>query len=151
VAQVSSPAKWFIVSVIGIAIAIGIYISIEQARSRHARASQAMTAAEKAYLAEIEVTGARMSAASNFLGSTQYYLDGELSNKGGKAIRQLRLNLTFTDPFGDPVFHQTVNLVNSKTAPLKAGETIALHLIFEQLPATWNQGPPAISAGYVKF
>lgn len=132
---------------------MGIYVSVqERSAERSAAAREAagqMTAAEKSYAGEVTVTGVKMSAATNFLGHTVYYLDGDLQNKGSKTVRALRLNLTFMDPFGETVVVLSRSPVTSQTPPLKGGSTQALHMVFEQLPATWNQGPPTITVAYV--
>ncbi|MGH9445862.1 MAG: DUF3426 domain-containing protein, partial [Terriglobia bacterium] len=110
-----------------------------------------MTAVEREYLSQIGVTGERMSVASNFLGDTVYYLDAQLTNRGSKTVHEVDLSLTFVDPFGNPVAHKTAQPVTLKSAPLKAGATVPLHLVFEKLPAQWNQSPPAVATAYVRF
>ncbi|MGH9451689.1 MAG: hypothetical protein ACRD11_14325 [Terriglobia bacterium] len=151
----STSLKYFATVVVVLAIVVGIYVWTEHHRvQQSARASSAhalMTPAEKAYLAQIEVTGARMSAARNFLGDTVYYLDGTLVNNGSQTVREMDLKLTFMDPFGEVVLLQTEQPITRQTAPLKPGAKQTLHLIFEHLPAEWNQGPPVISATYVSF
>lgn len=149
--RIGSTAKWFIVAAVAIAIAVGIYAWIGQEKSAPTGVHGSMTAAEKAYESEIEVRGAQMSAASNFLGSTLYYLNAQLTNHGNKTVRQLELNLAFMDPFGDVVYRQTEQPVTSTTPPLKPGATEPLHLTFEHLPTEWNQGPPNIVVSYVGF
>lgn len=142
-------------ALVALAIIVGIYVWAQHHRvqqSGEAREAHApMTAADKAYLAEVEVTGARMSAARNFLGDTVYYLDGTLVNRGPQTVRELDLKLTFMDPFGQVVLLQMEHPVTRQTAPLKAGAAGTIHLIFEHLPAEWNQGPPVITVTYVSF
>jgi hypothetical protein len=110
-----------------------------------------MTAAENAYLSEIEVTDPKMSTASNFLGDKVYYLDGHLVNKGPRTVRELDLSLSFMDPFGEVVLRRTERPITHQTAPLGPGGAQQLHLIFEQLPDEWNQGPPVITPAYASF
>jgi len=147
-----SSRKWFALSVIVLAIVVAIYV---WAQHRHARpapvAHHPMTAAEKDYLKQIEVLNPKMSAASNFLGDTLYYLEGQLVNKGSHDVRELDLNLTFMDPFGQVVLRETEHPITLKTPPLKAGQTQPLHFTFEHLPAEWNEGPPQITPTYVSF
>ncbi|MGH9398197.1 MAG: hypothetical protein ACRD18_15265 [Terriglobia bacterium] len=151
----STSTKYFVLALVALAIIVGIYVWAEQHHARRSAAAQQahapMTAAEKSYLPEVEVAGPKMSAASNFLGATVYYLDGTLVNKGSQTVRDLDLKLTFMDPFGQVVLLETEHPITRQTAPLKAGSSQALHVIFEHLPAEWNQGPPIITAAYVSF
>ncbi|MDE3178615.1 MAG: hypothetical protein KGM47_03060 [Acidobacteriota bacterium] len=151
----STSAKYFIVALVAVIIAVSIYVLVEHRRARTAasaaQSAPAMTAEERNYLPELEVTSPKMSAATNFLGDTVYYLDGNLVNKGARTIGAVELKLTFMDPFGEVVLVDTRRPVTPQTTPLKAGETRSLHLIFEHLPAEWNQGPPVIAATYVSF
>jgi len=110
-----------------------------------------MSAAEQNYLREVQIANPKMSAASNFIGNTLYYLDAQVSNKGVKTIRQLDLTLTFMDPFGQVVLRKIVYPVTLQTPALKSGATEPLHFTFEHLPDEWNEGPPVITPTYVSF
>ncbi|HEX5483925.1 MAG TPA: hypothetical protein VFZ08_14985 [Terriglobia bacterium] len=150
-AEGSSTVKWFVLAAVALAVATAVYVSLQRRQSQSAAEARVMSPAEKGYLQEIEITGAKMSAASNFLGSSLYYLDGQIVNHGPKDVRQLDLSLTFMDPFGQVVLRRTEHPITLKTAPLKAGQTQRLHIVFEHLPEEWNQGPPVIAPSYVKF
>lgn len=150
-AEGSSTVKWFVLAAVALAIAAAVYVSLQHRQLQSVAQVHSMTAAEKDYLKEIEVSDPKMSAATNFLGSSLYYLDGQLVNKGSKDVRQLDLTLTFMDPFGQIVLRRTEHPITLKTAPLKAGQTQKLHLVFEHLPEEWNEGPPVITPSYVKF
>ncbi|MGH9342719.1 MAG: hypothetical protein ACRD19_03015, partial [Terriglobia bacterium] len=92
-----------------------------------------------------------VSAASNFLGDTVYYLDGELTNHGSQTVRQADLSLSFMDPFGEVVSRRVEHAITRESPPLKPGASLHLHLIFEHVPDTWNQGPPVIAPIYVEI
>jgi hypothetical protein len=134
-----------------LAIAVGIYSWVAEERSKPLELSRAMTPAEKAYLSKIEVDNARMSAATNGIGTNFYYLDAQISNKGTESVRQVDLSLTFMDPFGDVVYRQAEHAITPATPPLKPGQPRPLHFVFERLPDAWNQGPPKITASRVIF
>ncbi|HTV56403.1 MAG TPA: hypothetical protein VMI06_15980, partial [Terriglobia bacterium] len=150
-AQGVSPAKWFLLVVVALGIAVGIYSWVAEERSKPVEFNRAMTPAEKAYLAKIEVDNARMSAATNGIGASLYYLDVQISNKGTESVRHVDLSLTFMDPFGDIVYRQTEHAITPAASPLKPGQTRPLHFVFERLPDAWNQGPPKITASRVIF
>ncbi|MGH9469418.1 MAG: hypothetical protein ACRD1N_03640 [Terriglobia bacterium] len=143
--------KWFIVAVIALAIIVGLYVTLERRPTAANTPHHSMSAAERDYLNEVELTNPRVSAATNFLGDTLYYLDGTLVNKGPRAVRQLDVQLTFLDPFGEVVLRQTQDLVTLHSPALKSNQSRPVHLTFEHLPAEWNQAPPAIAPIYVGF
>lgn len=141
--------KWLVVSLIVVAAVVGVIVWIT--RPSHSLSRAPMTAEEGEYLTQIKVTDAHMSAATNFLGHTEYYLDAKLTNTGTKTVRELELQLTFQDPFGDMVLRATEEPVTMNAPPLRPGETIPLHFVFDQLPDGWNQGPPVIVTTHVRF
>ncbi len=150
-AEGSTSAKWFLLSAAMLAVVVVVYVWIEHRSAQPVTVHHAMTAAEKNYLSQITVTDAKMSYASNFMGDKLYYLDAQLNNKGPKTVRQLDLRLSFMDPFDEVVLRKTASPVTMKTSPLRGGAARALHLTFENLPAEWNNGPPAIVPTYVSF
>jgi hypothetical protein len=150
-AQGVSPAKWFLLAVVALAVAVGVYSWVAEERSKAVPPQHAMTAAEKAYLGKIEVSKAQMSAATNGIGSNLYYLDAKLSNHGTETVHAVDLNLTFMDPFGDEVYHQTEHAITPANPPLKSGQTVPIHFVFERLPDAWNQGPPQVAVTRVSF
>lgn len=151
----SRTAKYFVGAVVVLAIIVGVYAWLQQSHVERSaaehEASGEMTGAEQAYRPEVIVAGAKMSAATNFLGDTVYYLDGSLENKGSQTVRQVRLKLAFMDPFGEVVVVESRSPITRQTPPLRGGATQTLHLVFERLPATWNQGPPTINTTFVSF
>ena len=106
---------------------------------------------QKAYLQQIAITEARMSAAENFLGHTVTYLDARVSNKGGKGVRQLELELVFVDTLNQVVLRETVRPITPHTPPLPPGQTRSFQVSFEHLPLEWNQAPPTITPLFVEF
>jgi len=106
---------------------------------------------QKAYLQFIEITEPRMSAAQNFLGDTITMLDARITNKGAKEVRHLDLELTFVDTLNQVVLRETARPLSARSAPLKPGETRALHLSFEHIPPDWNQAVPLMRATYIQF
>ncbi len=150
-AEGPTSGKWLAVSVVALAIAVGIYVWIAHRRAHPKPDHPAMSAAERAYLPGIQVLSPKMSEANNFLGSTLDYLDFQLRNNGPKTLRQVGLTLTFMDPFGQVVLRQVVYPVTLETPELKPEAAEPLHLTFEHLPTEWNQGPPVITPTYVSF
>lgn len=105
----------------------------------------------RAYLAQITVTDAHMSAAETPLGTTETYLDAHVVNRGSRKVRELDVQLEFQDMMNQVVLKQVNSPVTENTAPLKPGEVRNLHITFDHMPAEWNQGPPAFTPVYVEF
>ncbi|MCL5006046.1 MAG: DUF2393 domain-containing protein [Acidobacteria bacterium] len=103
------------------------------------------TAAEAAYLQNIEITSARMTAATNFLQQTVVTLHARVTNKGNQMVRYLELDLAFSNFMGQVDLRQKADPINTSTPPLKPGETRAFEVSFDNIPADWNQTPPQIT------
>jgi hypothetical protein len=110
-----------------------------------------MSPEAQAYLREIAVTDAHMSAADTPLGTAVTYLDARVANKGSQTVREVDLRLEFVDMTGQMVLRETAHPVSRQTAPLKPGELRNLHVTFDHMPAEWNQAPPAFTPVYVGF
>jgi len=122
-----------------------------RAGSGQSSAPPVPTPEAKAYFPHIEVAGAKMSAARNFLGDTVVYLDARVTNQGSKTVRRLDLQLEFVDTLGQVVLRELAHPVSSRTAPLAPGETRAIRLSFEHMPIDWNQAPPGVTPRFVGF
>jgi hypothetical protein len=150
-AQGNSIRFWILVSMALVLVILGALVWFTHSKATRALHDPPMTAEEKAYLGQIQVTNARMSVASNLMGATLYYLDADVTNKGSRSIRRLKLQFEFTDPFHQVVLRGTANPVSWEDPPLEPGKTRHLHVTFEHLPAEWNQTPPQMAPVLVKF
>jgi hypothetical protein len=110
-----------------------------------------LTADAKAYLSTLTFGEFRMSAAANYLGHTQTYLDGSVSNPGTKAVRNLEVELNFVDTLNQVVLRETAHPLADHSAPLQPGETHAFRVTFEHMPMDWNQSPPSAKVVYGEF
>lgn len=110
-----------------------------------------INAEQQAYLRQIEISDARMSAAENFLGHTVTYLDAVVVNKGSRLVREIELELVFVDTLYQVVLRETARPVSVRTLPLKPGESRTFQVSFERMPLDWNQGPPRIRPVHVVF
>jgi len=116
-----------------------------------AAARPLLSPAQKAYLPSIEIGGLHMSAANNFLGDTVTYLDGTVTNKGSRAVRDLEVELNFVDTLDQVVLRETAHPLAGRGKPLQPGETYPFRVTFEHMPVDWNQAPPNAKAVYVEF
>jgi hypothetical protein len=113
--------------------------------------SAAPTEEEKAYVSKISVTGGRMSAAQNYLGDTITYLDAKITNEGSRQVRDVELQLEYTDTLGQIVLRDTTHAVSPRFLPLPPGKTRDFQVSYDHMPADWNQAPPKITVIRVAF
>ncbi len=132
-----------------VAVLLGALALLRRPGTAQPRAS--LTNEERAYLGQILVTDAKMSAAQNFLGDTITYLDARVINRGSKRIRQLELQVEFVDLFNQVVLRETARPVAAGTPPLEPGKSRTFHMSFDHMPADWNQAPPRMKATSVRF
>jgi hypothetical protein len=114
-------------------------------------AKPALSPEQKAYLAQIEITGRRLSVARNLIGDTVTYLDASVTNRGTRLVRRLQIQLEFHDVFNQVVLRETAHPITLRTSPLKPGETRAFRVAFDHVPADWNRTPPTITTTDVRF
>lgn len=146
------PTRFYILSAtVALAVMVAALVLLLHLRSRPSETAEALSAEQKAYLQQIVVSDARMSAAENFLGHTVTYLDAQVTNKGAKAVRQLELELVFVDMLNQVVLRETARPVTLRGPALKPGQTRAFQVSFEHMPADWNQAPPTITPKLVQF
>ncbi len=129
--------------VLGTILGIGVWVI--HMRSARPQLRTALAAEERVYLRHIEITEAKVSAATNFLGDMVTYLDAKVTNTGARPIRQLDLRLEFSDMLNQVVLREAAHPITAHTPPLKPGETRPFRVTFEKMPAEWNQAPPVIT------
>jgi len=135
----------------GVAVVVAGLLLVTGGGSPPPAPQPVLTADARAYLPEIEVTDAKMSAARNFLGDTVTYLDARVTNKGTKLVRRLDLELEFVDTLNQVVLRDAAHPITARMPPLQPGETRAFRVSFEHMPIDWNQAPPTITPRYVGF
>lgn len=141
--------------IFAISVAIAAVLAVV-AWAMHARLSRPavrppMDAQAQAYLPQIAATNMHMSAAETGLGSSVTYLDGEITNNGPRAVREVDLDLTFVDMLNQVVLKKAAHPITATAPALKPGESRPFRVTFDYMPAEWNQGPPAAKPVYVSF
>jgi hypothetical protein len=146
-------SRLFLIALIASILAIGLAVVawLMHARLNQPEARPPLSADAKAYLEQISVTDAKMSAADTPLGNILTYLDSRVENHGTRTVTRLDLRLEFVDTLNQVVLRQTARVITPDTPPLKAAETRNIHLTFEHMPAEWNQAPPTVTPVYVAF
>ncbi len=151
---VSTPTIIIVVSVILAGVVAVVVTHQHEVATRPA--TEAATRAplppdQKAYLSTLTFADFRMSAAANYLGHTETYLDGSVSNPGTKPVKNLEVELNFVDTLNQVVLRETAYPLADHPKALQPGETHAFRLTFEHMPMDWNQATPSAKAVYGEF
>jgi hypothetical protein len=151
VAEQRSFRTYVLISAGVLAVIVAVLVVLARTGSRPWPTEAALSAEQKAYLAQIVISEARMSAAENFLGNTVTYLDAQVTNKGGNEVRQLELELIFVDILGQVVLRHTARPITVRSIPLRPGQTRSFQVSFEHMPVDWNQALPTITPKSIQF
>lgn len=120
-------------------------------------AKQPAAAATDPYADSLRISDLKLSAATNFVGVSVSYLDGKITNAGGKAVAGVTLETVFRNSLGEIVQRETLPLMLYHTglagfpdvaplsaAPLMPNQTRDFRLTFEHISADWDQGYPEL-------
>ncbi len=108
------------------------------------------------YVAKLQISNAKVSAAENYVGGTVTYLDADITNTGDKTLVGADMNLVFKNTMDEVVQKETLplhvlvenqmggypDLVDMSRSPIAPGHTKAVRMTLEHISADWNQAPP---------
>jgi len=151
VAEERSTRTYVLMAAGALAVVVTALVLLVRIGSGPSSSEARLSEEQKAYLQQIAITDARMSAAENFLGHTVTYLDALVSNKGGTEVRGIELQLVFVDTLNQVVLRETARPITLRTPPLQPGQSRLFQVSFEHMPMEWNQAPPAITPKSVQF
>jgi hypothetical protein len=151
---------WIIAGAVILVVLAAILFS-----SHHQRAAQEAANASQTpdpYASQLNIGNLRMSEATNFTGSKVTYVDGTITNKGGKTVTAVNVVVTFSNDIGEPPQKTPMPLALIRTRepyvdtepvsaePLKPGDTHEFRLIFDHVSPTWNQQYPTIQPTHIQ-
>jgi len=123
---------------------------------RHKASSPATIQPVAAYAANLPLTGLAMSESTSLSGGKSTFIDGHIQNTGNQTVTGVTVQVIFRNEEAMPPQIDTLPLSLVRTrepyidiqpvsaAPLKPGDERDLRLIFESIPANWNQQMPEI-------
>jgi len=150
VAEERPTTVYILIAAAALVVIVGVLIVVSRPRPE-APPAPVLDAEQRAYLSQILISDARMSAAENFLGHTMIYLDGQVTNRGNRIVRQVEIQMEFVDTLNQVVLRESASPLNPRMAALKPGETRAFQVPFEHMPLEWNQAAPTIAVKSVLF
>jgi hypothetical protein len=139
-----------------IAIAVAVVIAIAIVFALLLRNQPKTASGSSAYAASLQLSDFKMSAAENFVGATVSYVDGTITNSGGKTVTHVMAEVTFKDDMGQLAQREDIPMQVLKTdgpypeavdfsvSPLGPGQSKAFRLTFERISAQWNHQYPEI-------
>jgi hypothetical protein len=109
------------------------------------------------YASSLSISNPAMSTADNFAGQQVTYIEGKITNNGGKTVNNAVVQIVFHDSLGQVVQKETqplmiittrepyIDTAPLGTAPLHPGQTREFRLTFEHVSADWNLQLPDIA------
>jgi hypothetical protein len=144
-----------------IAIAVAVVILIAVVGAFLLRGQPKGASGPPPYAANLKLSDFKMSAAENFVGATVSYVDGTVTNTGGKTVTHVMVDVNFKDDMGQTVQREEIPLQVLKTTgpypealdfrvlPLAPGQSQTFRLTFETISAQWNRQYPEIQVSEV--
>ncbi len=139
-----------------IAIAVAVVIVVAIIFAFLLRSQPKTASGPHPYAASLKLSDFRMSAAENFVGATVSYVDGIITNAGGKTVTHVVVQVLFKDDMGQLAQREDIPMQALKTtgpypeavdfsvAPLAPGQSTAFRLTFESISAQWDHQYPEI-------
>ena len=155
VAETRSPLPWIIAGVV-ILVALGILLLAGRHPAAPASPGGAGLAQPDPYASSLLLTGIKMSESGNLSGGKLTYLDGQITNKGGRTVRGITVQVAFRSGPGLLAQKETMalNLVRMtdpyvdtepvSADPIKPGDTRPFRLIFEHVSPDWDGQYPEV-------
>ena len=117
------------------------------------------------YVAKLQISNAKVSAAENYVGGTVTYLDADITNSGDQTLTGADVNLVFKNTLDEIVQKETLplrvlvenqmggypDLVDMSRAPITPGHTKTVRMTLEHVSADWNQAPPQMQLSNLKL
>jgi hypothetical protein len=139
-----------------LAIGAGLMVLVVGAILIFGRPKPVAVAALDPYAESLVITDLKLSAAENFVGGRVNYLEGRVSNLGGKTVTSALVQCVFRNSLGEVVQREAVPLMLLTTragvvdvespaaAPLTPNQTREFRLTFEHISADWDRGYPEL-------
>lgn len=111
---------------------------------------QAVPVEDLSYSSQVAFSGLHLSAEENFLGQQVVYLDGEITNRGSKVVRQLKVRLLFRDLLNQVVLREEQPILGGREDFLRPAQTRSFQIRFDQTPDSWNRQVPELQIFFLQ-
>ncbi len=137
--------------VFGVLLVIGLAAAWYLSRPAPPPSAPVLTREGREYVKYLKLSDTEMKAHKSYLNQRVVEITGKITNTGPRALRLVEITCVFYDPYGQVVLRQRVPIVGRRGGGLKPGETKPFRLPFDELPESWNQGPPQLVIAQVIF
>ena len=139
-----------------IAVTVAVVIAIAVIFAFLLRSQPKTASGPPPYAASLKLSDFKMSAAENFVGATVSYVDGTITNTGGKTVTHVIVQVLFKDDLGQLAQREDIPMQVLKTtgpypeavdfsvSALAPGQSTTFRLTFESISAQWNRQYPDI-------
>jgi hypothetical protein len=153
--EATSKVPWIIAAAVAI-VSVGIWILVGGRGNQDLPSGGTGMAPADPYAASLPISGLQMSEADSFSGAKVTYIDGQITNTGNRTITGITVQVGFHSDVGQYAQRLAVPLSLIRTrqpyvdiepvsaAPVEPGQQRDFRLIFDTVPAEWNQQYPEI-------
>jgi hypothetical protein len=146
---------WIIAASVVI-VGLGIWVVVGNRANPDSPSSGTGMAPADPYAASLPITGLQMSEADSFSGAKVTYIDGQIANTGNRTLIAITVQVGFHSDVGQYAQRLAVPLSLIRTrqpyvdiepvsaAPIEPGQQRNFRLIFDAVPADWNQQYPEV-------
>jgi hypothetical protein len=144
-----SSLRPILIAIILVAVLIGVLVLLSVG-------SKKGPAQPHPYASNVQLSNLKMSQAENFVGSSVTYIDGTVTNSGGKTVTHAVVHVMFKNSMNEIAQAEDVALhvlstsgpypdaVDLTASPLASGQSKQFRLTFEHVSADWNQAYPDV-------
>lgn len=132
-------------------LALGGVLAWYLSRPAPPPAKPVLTPEARAYVKHLELSETEMKAHKSYLNQRVVEITGKITNTGPRSLRLVEIYCVFYDPYGQVVLRERLPIVGRRGGGLKPGETKSFRLPFDELPESWNQGPPQLVIAQIIF
>jgi hypothetical protein len=146
---------WIIAAAVVI-VGLGVWIVVGDRANPDSPVASTGMAPPDPYAASLPISGLQMSEADSFSGAKVTYIDGQISNTGNRTLTAITVQVGFHSDVGQYAQRLAVPLSLIRTrqpyidiesvsaAPIEPGQHRDFRLIFDAVPADWNQQYPEL-------
>jgi hypothetical protein len=153
--EATSLLPWIIAAAVAI-VAVGVWILVGGRVNPDLPSTGTGMAPADPYAASLPISGLQMSEANSFSGAKVTYIDGQITNTGNRTLTAITVQVGFHSDVGQFAQRLAVplNLIRTRqpyvdiqpvsAAPIDPGQQRDFRLIFDNVPADWNQQYPEV-------
>ena len=139
----------FIVGLAAVVIVVALIVVVTRNQGR-------TTTQPNPYMAKLQLSSPKMSAAENYVGGTVTYLDVNITNTGDQTLVGAAMKLVFQNSMNEVVQTETLplhvlvenqmggypDLVDLSRSPIGPGQSKTVRMTLDHISADWNRNYP---------